>query len=762
MKWIAFCVFVFICLSAVADPQSQTFEHRWAGWADHAYLSPDGTRLWTVEDGGRIHYRDPNNTWSYQTVPSSVKDPLHGIHFVGDAGWAVGEDGWVLHTVNGGTTWTALFQMPNPAKPTQNETMYDVQFLDDATTGWLVGEHGAWYTDATIPGGGLTAASWYPVLLVDAAGGLLDMSNVELYKIDVVPRTAGVLALMVGQPGYILRNVDPQAHVFQVVFDVHSLCGSLSGCEAGLCAPANNVFEMWDVDISRNTNPSMRLALADGGIGGGCGMMFSSVDDGLTWTKEFHECQLPGSMCAGDPLYNDNTSIVTDTWRHQAFKTLYGVAIFDGDNSAVASGYNGQHVIRNPANGVWQDRSSFSNKPLDAMGAVIFPLYGAVADLGSSTAGGLAELIGSGGHARRSTSVLTTWADDLVGNPWRITDAFFVTDQIGWQVGQFLRIAQTTDGGIHWLPQPSTAALGSLSLKSVVVDPTMTSGVSVGAPDGRPGNFQDAPKILRMFTSGSSTSWIEPLNISTLPAAKVLTKTLQCVKWVTGQEFWCVGDSALIFRTQDGGVNWTQMADPSLPIWKFQSQNLLSLAFMNSLNGVFVGTIPASPPNMTRSVALSYKDNGGGGTWTDISPANSDITVMADVEVHGTTAYAVGEKLVGGSRFGVVLKSDYIANAFSQFVEMTPQPVVPACTIGGDLDRVPVLNRVAINATTGDIWTGGECGRVWRYTTTGGWAQLKSQTSSHVQGMSITPGGYVYLGCYRQSGEQECIVRWHP
>jgi photosystem II stability/assembly factor-like uncharacterized protein len=760
MKRVALGVFAAFCLClGTSHAQSQTFEHRWAGWADHAYMSPDGTRLWTVEDGGRIHYRDPNNTWTYQNVPSSVKDPLHGIHFVGDAGWAVGEDGWVLHTANGGTTWTALFQMPNPAQPAQNESMYDVQFLDDATTGWLVGEHGAWYTDASIPGGGLTAASWNPIVFLDAAGGLLNMSDVEFYKIDVVMRTGGVLALMVGQPGYIMRNVDPQAHVFQVVFDVHSLCGSLSGCQAGLCPPNNNIFEMWDVDISRNTNASMRLALADGGIGGGCGMMFSSIDDGLTWTREFHECELPSSMCAMDPLYKSTGPM--STWRLQFFRTLYGVAIFDTDNSAVASGYNGQHLIRNPANGVWQDRSSFSNMPLDAVGAVIFPLYGAVADLGSSTTGGLAELIGSGGHARRSTSVLNTWSDDLVGNPWRIADAFFVSDQVGWQVGQFLRIAQTTDGGVHWLPQASGAALGSLALKSVVVEPVTMTGVAVGASDGRPGNFQNYPKILYTVNGGTG-GWIEPTNIITIPKADFLYKTLECVKWTTGQEFWCTGQSGLVFHSSDGGVNWKQFIDTTVPLNQAQSRNFLSLAFVDPLNGVFVGSLPAAAPNLSGAVAVSYKNTGSGSLWTNISPANPDILVIADADVLGTSVYAVGEKLVGGVRHGVVLKSDYVGGAFTQFVEMTPQPVVPECTIGGDLGRVPVLNQIATNSTNGDIWTGGECGRVWRYTTANGWAELKSQTSSHVQGMSITPGGYVYLGCYRQSGEQECIVRWHP
>lgn len=93
---------------------------------------------------------------------------------------------------------------------------------------------------------------------------------------------------------------------------------------------------------------------------------------------------------------------------------------------------------------------------------------------------------------------------------------------------------------------------------------------------------------------------------------------------------------------------------------------------------------------------------------------------------------------------------------------MSPQPSIPACTIGLDLGTKPVLHRIAINASNGDIWVGGECGRVWHYSTGGGWIERKSQTSSHVVGMNVTSGGYVYATCMRHDNTQQCLVRWHP
>lgn len=133
------------------------FEHRYAGLIYDAFQSSDGSKLWTVEDGGRIRHRNASGSWSQQTVPSEVKDVLHRVHFLEpecQVGWAVGQNGWLLKTVNGGTTWTALFQKLALGSSGALENLYDVYFLD-ANTGWLVGEHGLWYTTT----GGTTESS---------------------------------------------------------------------------------------------------------------------------------------------------------------------------------------------------------------------------------------------------------------------------------------------------------------------------------------------------------------------------------------------------------------------------------------------------------------------------------------------------------------------------------------------------------------------------------------------------------------------------
>jgi photosystem II stability/assembly factor-like uncharacterized protein len=749
------------CLALSARAQSQAFEHRWAGYVQDAFMSPDGSRIWTVEDGGRIRHRDPSGSWSFQPTPFRVQDVLHRVHFIDNAvGWAVGQDGWFLKTTNGGQSWQALFQMNGVLGAEENEELYDVHFLD-VNSGWLVGLHGIWYTTT----GGNTEASWIPATLLDANGELLEMTpQIELYAIDVVDRGSSRLALATSEPGFVLRNVDAAATQFQVVWSVYGMCASgvLTGCERTLCAPDPSTFEPWDVEISRNSSPSMKLALIVGGAGSAqCGLVFSSTDDGTTWVKDYHECQLPGDPCANDPLllYHDNPAVPTHTWRHQSFKGLYGVGLMSGDNTAVAAGYNGQHVVRNPSNGVWRDVSKFSTRPVEATTAVVFPLYGAAAYSGTSL-NGKAVLTGTGGQIRRSIDGGSTWSNETVGAPWRISSVCFTSDSSGWQIGQFFRIGRSSDGGLTWTAQNPLPVLGTGALSAIAFSADGLNGVAVGESDTRSTSArQDHPKILYTTdTAPAVTNWSEPTSVTEVPGTNSLLKSLRAVTWVVGRTFWAAGDAGLIYFTRDGGDTWNQYYDARGSVRAFQRLQFTGLSFRDFDNGVFVGYDQVNP---TVARAWSYKSTNDSTLWTEITATDTSVTKLADVEVRGNTAYAVGERSVNGVRVGVVLVSQYSAGAFGPFTSMTPQPTASACTVGFDLNTVAVLNRIAINPSNGDLWVGGECGRVWHFTN-GAWIQRKSQTSAHVYGMSATPGGYVYLGCMRHDNTQQCIVRWHP
>jgi hypothetical protein len=196
--------------------------------------------------------------------------------------------------------WVALDRMP-AVIGTGWEDLWDIHFVD-ADHGWLVGLHAIWYSD---DGG----QSWNPTTLLDSQAQPITgnaLEEVELYAIDVVGGVPGpMLGLASAEPGWISRATDPL--MWQVVFEVEDLCptppaacsttfsaNQLTECGCDKICTAGLAFEPWDIEISRH--PTEKLAICAGGIGPDCGLILASLDDGLTWALEPHECG-NGTVC---------------------------------------------------------------------------------------------------------------------------------------------------------------------------------------------------------------------------------------------------------------------------------------------------------------------------------------------------------------------------------------------------------------------------------------------------------------------------------
>lgn len=90
---------------------------------------------WAVGDRGTIlHSRDGGITWTVQ--PSGTQERLEAVFFVDRSqGWTVGVR-TILHTTDGGQTWV---RQPSPV---DDETFVAVE-MRSATDGWIVGDGGA-------------------------------------------------------------------------------------------------------------------------------------------------------------------------------------------------------------------------------------------------------------------------------------------------------------------------------------------------------------------------------------------------------------------------------------------------------------------------------------------------------------------------------------------------------------------------------------------------------------------------------------------
>ena len=161
MSWIRLApslsaaVLVGVCAVALA-PAAHSVEVPKEGQSIKSKLATEALLLGVVRAGKRlvavgeygnvILSDDDGETWRQaKSVPTSVT--LTAVHFADDKrGWAVGHDTFVMHTADGGETWTKQF-----GGGESDNALLSVFFKDDGRHGWAVGAFN--YTLETTDGG---------------------------------------------------------------------------------------------------------------------------------------------------------------------------------------------------------------------------------------------------------------------------------------------------------------------------------------------------------------------------------------------------------------------------------------------------------------------------------------------------------------------------------------------------------------------------------------------------------------------------------
>lgn len=171
-----------------------------------------GDRVVAVGDRGTILLSDNGENWEQSPVP--VHATLTAVAFADEAhGWAVGHDESILHTQDGGKTWT--LQRFNPQ---ENKPILSVLALD-AQRAYAVGAYGLFLT--TRDGG----ASWNPLnapaILEEGLhlNSLIRLNNGDLF--------------IVGEVGLVAASKDGLAWTRLTVPYEGSLFGALPRGEKG-------------------------------------------------------------------------------------------------------------------------------------------------------------------------------------------------------------------------------------------------------------------------------------------------------------------------------------------------------------------------------------------------------------------------------------------------------------------------------------------------------------------------------------------------
>ncbi|MEJ7618548.1 MAG: YCF48-related protein, partial [Pyrinomonadaceae bacterium] len=330
--------------------------------------------------------------WLWQN-PRPQGNMLYAVRFAADhlRGWAVGADGVILHTVDGGFSWAS---QKSPAAT----ALYGVCVLDKNRV-VIVGSRGI-------------------VLSTDDGGGkwALRPSNTKdhLYAVTFAPSSAFKRGWAVGTYGRILTTND----------------GGLT-------------WQQQDSTISAHL---LSVSFSDEKIGvavGEHGTLLWTVDGGATWQarKPPAEQSPPGTSDnsqTGIARFSDAAVTVLISTKTENFREsqlpLTGVAALSSV-TAVAVGYGGRVLRTADGGNTWRRINVYTRADLFAVHFTDERNGWAAGD------DGLVLATGDGGE---------TWLPISIKTGPRLSGLHFTDARTGWAVGADGLMLRTNDGGLDW------------------------------------------------------------------------------------------------------------------------------------------------------------------------------------------------------------------------------------------------------------------------------------------------------------------------
>ena len=533
-------------------------------------------------------------TWQLQ-APLATGEDVHGVDRISLAdAWAVGDGGLILHSADGGVTWTRQTSGTT-------EQLDAVRFLD-ASRGWAVGNAVLY----TVNGGQTWQTGSYP-------GGTLS-------SVDFSDPLHGVA---VGISGYIVKTVNGGRTWTVVPSPTGS---SLSAVAFG------NVSNAWAVGangtIIRTTNGGTSWSnQSSGSTAWFGGLSFLSGSEG--WAvggKDILHTTNGGSSW-------QSQTVPSPTWVNSVSFTdpLNGWA--GGSQQNIIHTTNGGQTWVTQLGGIGSppyNRNGFAGVSFaDAQNGVAVGGGGIVFTTTNGGANWVPRQSGSSSHTYRlsRTDASHLWAANSDaeilyttdgGGFWNRVNVFafggsnmgdidFAADNLnGWVVvngtvpGTSF-VFHSNDGGATWQQQNNTPATGGLSGVAALSAQTAVAVSSVF-------------NIVIRTTDGGAT-WVS------IPHPSV--PWFSAVRFLDAQTGWAVGSGGSILKSTDGGATWvSQISGTTNP--------LFDINFADANNGWAVGAVGT----------LLHTTNGGA-TWL-LQNSGTTTGVFGVSAISSTTAWISG------------------------------------------------------------------------------------------------------------------------
>ncbi len=255
----------------------------------------DSLNGWAVgENGAIIATTDGGNTWTPQD--SGFEITLRGVDFADErAGWAVGHLGLILHTADGGRSWSA-----QGAEVALGQNLIEVRFAD-RSNGWIISERGS-FALRTTDGGDTWERRFFDNTLPRSDAFILDDSRAW-----VALKSGGVLSTENGGESWQLREGVNRVQIGAMgIFFLDDRRGWIAGWrgkERGIGSGVQLVKYLTDGMIARTIDGGQTWTRVDSDTGrfmwdvafldesegwavGSFGAALHSTDGGMTWQPQ--------------------------------------------------------------------------------------------------------------------------------------------------------------------------------------------------------------------------------------------------------------------------------------------------------------------------------------------------------------------------------------------------------------------------------------------------------------------------------------------
>lgn len=474
---------------------------------------------------------DGGATW--QPRPSGVKEHLSSIKMVSSSiGWAVGYRGTIIKTMDGGESWIS--------QSLNSEGSINAASFADEYRGWVIASGRNIYTTAD---GGNT---WIMNLSI--------LGNV-LYDVKAISATTAWVA---ASYGLLLKTTDSGNTWMPGHLNITSALKGITFIDA---------FNGWIVGEN-----SIVLKTADGG-----NTWIPQVVSAVNNLDKIQFIDSTTGWIRGDSkIYKTTDGGVT--WREASDNSPFGLRNFfmKNANEGLLVGTNGAIAQTTDGAITWKSVGEIPQRFYRDIHFINDTIGFAVGN------GVLAKTINGG----------KKWTSQVLDNNYY--DLFFVNDTHGWIVGSknpgFVNgILATTDGGQTWVQQPVGDMNSYIKFNSVYFLNTYIGWT-----------VSDFGGIYK--TNNGGLTWIK--QNSPTP------QNLKSVYFIDTNQGWAVGEGGVIITTSNGGETW-----------KYQNSNttttFTSVHFTSKSNGWVVASEQEGV----------YKTINGGTTWVkqDIGPNTPTI-----------------------------------------------------------------------------------------------------------------------------------------